>query len=106
MTSANQKTYKLDEILGSPCLVISSDKKTRIYGININGRTTKISGYTESESREGYFHKVEIDYLQASMYLLGGNCTCESVQYYGVPCKHMLKIRNVYIKNKDKINKY
>ncbi len=104
MVESNQRTYKLDEILGKP-LITSSDKKTRIYGLNVKGREVEISAYSESETRKGYFHKVEIEYLPASMYLINGSCTCESFQYYGMPCKHMLKVRNVYLKNRDKINK-
>lgn len=105
MKESNGKMYSLEEILGKP-LIISSDKKTRIYGLDIKGREIEISAYAESESRKGYFHKVEIEYLPASMYLINGSCTCESFQYYGMPCKHMLKVRNVYLKNKNKINKY
>ncbi|MGC8533203.1 MAG: SWIM zinc finger family protein [Candidatus Parvarchaeum sp.] len=104
MAESNRKMYKLDEILGKP-LIVSYDKKTRIYGLNVKDREIEISAYSESESRKGYFHKVQIEYLPASMYLINGSCTCESFQYYGMPCKHMLKVRNVYIKNKDKINK-
>ena len=104
MIEPNKKTYKLEEILGKP-LIISSDKKTRIYGLDVKEREIRISAYTESESRRDYFHKVEVDYLPASMYLINGSCTCESFQYYGMPCKHMLKVRNVYLRNRDKINK-
>ncbi len=104
MDGKNAKLYKLDEILGKP-IIISSDKQTRIYGINIKNREVDISAYSESESRKGYFHKVEIEYLPASMYLINGSCTCEAYLYYGVPCKHMLKVRNVYIKNMNKISK-
>ncbi len=93
---------KLENILGDP-IIVSKDKGTRIYGINIKGREVEISGYSESESRSGYFHKVEVEYLPRSMHLINGNCTCESFKYYGMPCKHMLKIRNVYIKNIKKI---
>ncbi|MCL4376208.1 SWIM zinc finger domain-containing protein [Candidatus Parvarchaeota archaeon] len=104
MTESNRRTYKLEEILGKP-LITSSDKKTRIYGLDVKGREVMISAYSESESRKGYFHKVEVEYLPASMYLINGSCTCESFQYYGMPCKHMLKVRNVYLKNQNKINK-
>jgi hypothetical protein len=100
----NRKMYKLEEILEKP-LIISSDKKTRIYGLHFKDREIIISAYSESESSKGYFHKVEIEYLPASMYLINGSCTCESFQYYGMPCKHMLKVRNVYLKNRDKISK-
>ncbi|MCL5106736.1 MAG: SWIM zinc finger domain-containing protein [Candidatus Parvarchaeota archaeon] len=104
MMDSNRKTYRLDEILGKP-IVMSSDKKTLIYGLNVKDREVAISAYSESESRTGYFHKVEIEYLPASMYLINGSCTCESFQYYGMPCKHMLKVRNVYIKNRNKFSK-
>ncbi len=104
MMESNRKTYKLEEILGKP-LITSSDKKTRIYGLDVKGREITISAYSESESNVGYFHKIEIEYLPGSMYLINGSCTCESFQYYGMPCKHMLKVRNVYLKNRDKVNK-
>ncbi|EEZ92944.1 MAG: zinc finger SWIM domain protein [Candidatus Parvarchaeum acidiphilum ARMAN-4] len=104
MAESNGKMYKLEEIIGKP-LITSSDKKTRIYGLNVKGREIEISAYLESESRKGYFHKVEVEYLSASMYIINGICTCESFQYYGMPCKHMLTARNVYLKNQNKINK-
>ena len=94
---------KLEDILGSP-IILSRDKQTRIYGLNSKGREIDISAYTESESRKGYFHKVEIEYLPGSLHLVNGNCTCESFHYFGMPCKHMLKVRNVYIKNKKKLD--
>ncbi len=104
MEKQETRGYKLEDIIGSP-LMISSDKNTRIYGLNVKGRAVDISAYSESETRKGYFHKVDVEYLPSSMYLISGSCTCESFKYYGMPCKHMLKVRNVYIKNKDKLNK-
>jgi uncharacterized Zn finger protein len=93
---------KLEDILETPIL-ISTDKKTRIYGLKNKGRDIEISAYSRSESREDYFHKVEIEYLPASKYIINGSCTCESFRYYGMPCKHMLTVRNVYIKNQQKL---
>lgn len=104
METNSGRGTKLEDIIESPILV-SSDKSTRIYGLSNKGREVSISAYTESDTRKGYFHRVEIQYLPGSMYLLDGNCTCESFQYYGMPCKHMLKVRNVYIKNRQKLSK-
>lgn len=97
--------HRLEDILGEP-LIISNDKQIRIYGINAKNREIEISAYSESDSRKGYFHRTEIEYLPGSMHLINGSCTCESFRYYGMPCKHMLKVRNVYIKNKNKFSKY
>lgn len=93
---------KLEDILGTPIL-ISTDKRTRIYGLKNEGRDIEISAYSQSESRPDYFHKVEVEYLPASKYIINGSCTCESFMYYGMPCKHMLTVRNVYIKNQQKL---
>ncbi len=105
MKDNEKRCFTLDSIIGDP-LVISTDKTTRIYGLNIKGREIDISAYSESESMKGCFHKVEVQYLYSSMYIVNGSCTCESFQYYGMPCKHMLKVRNVYIKNREKLKKY
>ena len=92
------KLFGLDEILGKP-LIVSKDKKTLIYGIEIDNRKVDLRGYVESESRNDYFHMVETTYLPNSMHMLDGKCSCESYEFYGFPCKHMQKLRNVYIKN-------
>lgn len=104
MDKKDVRGIKLEDILGSP-IIISRDKSTRIYGISNKNREVNISGYSESESRKGYFHEVGVTYLPESMYIINGNCTCEASKYYGMPCKHMLKLRNVYIKNRQKISR-
>ncbi len=94
----SRRLFLLDEILEKP-LIMSRDKTTRIFGIESTGREMSLKGYVESESRKDSFHRVEVTYLPASMHLASGTCSCEAYQFYGFPCKHMERVRNVYVKN-------
>ena len=95
---------KLEEIIGK-ALLESHDKTVRLYGITSTGRKIDLQGYVMSESSRNYFHKVSAEYEPASKNLIYGNCDCEAYLYFGSPCKHILKLRNVYEKNEEKINK-
>lgn len=99
----NDALIKLEDLLQRP-LMTSSDGDAHIYGIVREGRITQINGYINSESREGYLHKVKAVYEPGSRHLLYGDCTCEAFKYYGDPCKHIIKLKNVYIKNADRLS--
>lgn len=53
---------------------------------------SRVEGFVESETRKKRYHMVSID-LDGTR-ISGGTCTCESIPFYGTPCKHMLKLRN------------
>lgn len=95
------RLLKLDEIIGTP-LLESKDKKVKIFGIVSEGRKIDISGYVSSEASPEYVHKVKAEYEPASMHILYGNCDCEAFRFYGDPCKHVLRLRNVYVRNASK----
>lgn len=92
----------LETILERP-LLVSSEHDVAICGIVSRGRSINLSGYVKSESKPSMLHYVEMSYLPSGKQLLFGNCSCEAYRYYGGPCKHMLKLRNVYVKNEYKL---
>ncbi len=94
---------RLEDLVGNP-IIESKEKDVKIYGFVSSGRKLDISGYVESESRSGLFHRVNAEYEPASKNLIYGNCDCEAYEFFGNPCKHILKLRNVYIRNSSKLN--
>ncbi len=93
---------RLEDALGDP-LLESKEKDVRIYGLVSVGRKIDIDGYVRSESREDIFHKVYVEYEPGSRNLMYGTCTCEAYRFIGNPCKHLLKLRNVFVKNERKL---
>lgn len=59
-----------------------------------NGRS--VEGYVRSESRRSRYHRVTIS--TEGNRIIGGSCSCESLYFYGEPCKHMLRLRNFAVK--------
>ncbi len=92
----------LENILERP-LLVSSDRDVAICSIVSKGRGLTINGYVKSESNPNALYPVEVTYLPAGKQIMFGNCQCESYRYYGDPCKHILKLRNVYVKNEKKL---
>ncbi len=99
----SSRFLRLEELVGDP-IIESKAKDVKIYGFISTGRKLDITGYVESESEAGFFHTVHAEYESASKNLIYGNCDCEAYKYFGNPCKHILKLRNVYIRNSDKFN--
>lgn len=94
---------KLEELVEDP-IIESKEKDVKIYGLTSIGRKLDILGYVESESRSGAFHRVSAEYEPSSKNLIYGNCDCEAYEFFGNPCKHILKLRNVYIRNSNRPN--
>ena len=97
------KLKTLEEII-SGRFVLSKDKKVVICSVYETGAKKDINGYVRSDSRDGYY-SVNIDFVDGPKHILWGTCQCESYEYHGIPCKHMLNLRNVYIKNSKKFSK-
>jgi hypothetical protein len=94
----------LDEILLTPIIVIqSTEKDVMIYGVNSFHRKVDLRGYVQSESRNPLFHEVAVEYDPWSRRIIFASCTCESSKYFGDPCKHASKLRNVFVKNQSKL---
>lgn len=87
-----ERISKLDGILGGPFLS-SEDKKSLIYSLENIDNKTKISGYVQSDSKQGLFHEVSLEYDRNR--LISGSCDCESYQYRGFPCKHTLEMGKI-----------
>jgi hypothetical protein len=66
-----------------------NEQKTVIIS-KFNGKS--VEGYVRSETRTKKYHHVTINLDGTRIY--DGTCTCESVSFYGIPCKHMLRLRN------------
>ena len=98
----SEKKDLLESILERP-LLVSSDRDVAICSVSGKGRGLSINGYVKSESNAESLYHVEVTYLPASKQVLFGNCSCESYKYYGDPCKHILKLRNVFVKNEKKL---
>ena len=95
----------LEEILKRGSILESKDKTVRIYGLVNDNRKTDVSAYVESETSHGSFYSVKIEVEPRIKHLIYGSCTCESFEYHGNPCKHMLKLRNVFQRNIDKLDR-
>ncbi|MDE1852001.1 MAG: SWIM zinc finger family protein [Candidatus Micrarchaeota archaeon] len=79
--------YDYDEVKGR-ALFMDNRRKVVITGLGKGS----VEGFVKSESRKGKYHRTTIR-LDRNR-IAGGTCTCESVSFYGEPCKHMLKLRN------------
>ena len=91
-----------DELSDYPWVFRSTDKSVYIVGVSkILEDSLLIKGFVESESRPGMYHYVVVCLSGPKWKNIRGSgfCECESVNYYGKPCKHILKLRNVFRKN-------
>lgn len=95
------RLLKLEDIIGEP-LFKSAKKDVMLYGVVREGRAVDINGYVSSESHKGFFYAVSAKYEPGSKNILYGVCDCEAYKYFGNPCKHILRLRNVFSKNEDK----
>lgn len=82
--------YSYDEIKGRAQFM---DNSKRVI-ITRFGRGS-VEGFVRSESRKGKYHRTTVRLSRSR--ITGGTCTCESVSFYGEPCKHMLRLRNVAV---------
>jgi hypothetical protein len=94
---------KLEDLireLGAPER-LSTKKDVAIYStkkslLRIPNRVY-ITGYVKSDSRPLYFHSVAITYIPGKRTANRGECSCESFEYRGFPCKHAVKMKDAYV---------
>jgi len=97
------------EVSEYPWVFKSSDSSVYITNVGSTGSIIELKGFVRSESesrKDMYFYVVVPLSARNGKDIAGvGKCTCESTNYYGRQCKHMLHMRNVYRKNMDGIDK-
>ncbi len=93
------KPLKLDDIIIDKPIIESYDHKVKILQLVYDRRKIDLGGYVASDSKPGLFYTVKTEYEPGSKNIIYGECTCESYEYYGSPCKHILRLRNVFLKN-------
>ena len=96
--------FTRDEISDFPWIFRSSDRKVYLIAAGKVKEGINLKGFVESDSRPGMYHYV-VAVVGHRKEIVGGNgfCECESSIYYGEPCKHVLKIRNILVKDRFKI---
>ncbi len=96
------KKSNLNDILSGQSLIYkSSNESIYITKIDQIGKYILIRGAAKSDSVEGWYYSVEVECDYSGNIMLG-RCDCPSYKYYGDPCKHELRIRNVFQKNRKK----
>gem|GEM_PF-6748231 len=105
-----KNTYEPDlftrqEISEFPWIFKNKTESAFILAVNGNRNGTYIKGFVESESRDNMYHYVAVFVSLGRKVEGGGFCECESRHYYGKPCKHVLSLRNMYVKHKDELDK-
>ncbi len=64
---------------------------------------TYVKGFVKSDSRNGQSYYVVAAFDKHGNLIGHGFCDCESSNYYGLPCKHVNKLRNVVKRNMDEL---
>ena len=95
--------FERSELSEYPWIFRSSDKAVYLIAAEKASQGIYLRGFVESESRPGKYHYVVAMVGSHNDLVGGGFCECESMVYYGKPCKHILKIRNILGKNKYRI---
>ncbi len=97
--------FTKDEVKGFRCRFASRDGSTYIANVASDGNALLVMGFVRSDSRHDLYHYVVAPLDLGSMRDLagGGHCKCESTHYHGKPCKHVLKLRNVYWRNRGRL---
>ena len=95
--------FERSELSEYPWIFRSSDRKVYLIAAGKAAEGTYLKGFVESESRPGMYHYVVAMVGSRHELVGGGFCECESRRYYGKPCKHVLKIRNILVKNSHSI---
>ena len=98
--------FTREEISEYPWVFRSSDRSVYIFQAAGMVGVLELKGFVESESRRGLFHYVIVPLsVRNGKDIVGvGKCACESANFYGRQCKHMLHMRNVYRKNREEID--
>ncbi len=98
--------FTKDEVRGFGCRFRSSDGRVRISNVVVDGPVLMVIGFVASDSRRGLYHHVRAPLgMDGGRTIMGqGYCRCESTHYHGRPCKHVLNMRNVYVRNRDRLN--
>ena len=95
--------FERSELSEYPWIFRSRDKKVYLIAAGETSEGTYLKGFVESDSRPGMYHYVVAMVGSHHEIVGGGFCECESRVYYGKPCKHILKIRNIMVKNRHSI---
>ena len=77
-----------------------------VLNVALDGSVLMLKGFVESESRRGFYHYVIAPVHPVSIQKLAGKgkCDCESAQYNKMPCKHVIRLRNIYIRHKSEFD--
>ena len=104
-TTYTPDLYTKEEVAGYPWIFKNKKEDVYVLAVNKGNMGTYLKGFAESESRKGMYHHV-VELVDARMIVVnGGFCECESRHYYGRPCKHVIHLKNIYLKNKDELNR-
>jgi hypothetical protein len=95
--------FERSELSEFPWIFRSRDRKVYLVAAGKASEGTYLKGFVESDSRPGMYHYVVAMVGSHHELVGGGFCECESRVYYGKPCKHILKIRNIMVKNRSGI---
>jgi hypothetical protein len=91
---ARKKAYTLSEI-EDKAVFMNHSKSVLLSKVGV----ASIEGFVKSSSTKDCYYPVRVK-LEGSN-IVGGWCECASVSFYGIPCGHMLKIRNVAVRNRE-----
>ena len=104
-TTYGPDLYIREEIAELPWVFKNKTGEAFVLAVNKGPMGTYLKGFVESESRKGMYHYV-VELVDRRMTVVnGGFCECESRHYYGRPCKHVTHLKNVYLKNRDELDK-
>ncbi len=98
--------FTRQEVSEYPWIFRSADRSVYIVQVGSTGGVLELKGFVESETRKDMYFYVIAPLSQANgKDIVGvGKCGCESANFYGRQCKHMLHLRNVYRKNREEID--
>lgn len=83
--------YKKEEVEAKA--IFENDQKTVVIS---KFDDDSIEGYVRSASRKNKYHRVTV--AMDGNRIIDGACSCESVRFYGTPCRHMLRLRNTAVR--------
>ena len=97
--------FTKDELRSFDCRFTSSDRSVHIANAAPVNGILLVMGFVRSDSRHDLYHYVVAPiHISNGRDIAGvGHCRCESTHYHGRPCKHVLKLRNVYERNKTRL---
>ena len=78
---------------------------TAMLDVTLEDQALMLKGFVE-DSRHGFYHYVVAPLDMAHIHDVTGNgvCDCESAQHGGKPCEHVIRLRNIYIRHRRKLD--